>query len=683
MRRRFTALLLTLALGALLPRHIFGQTSDANETFAKAYALYTKGKSSEAKELFEKIIDPKFRLADYSQYYLAVMNYDLANREQARQILTQLKQRFPESIWIQAATLLQAKIDIAEKNFGSAEEALRQLRAEKSTKREITDEALYLQGQIREAQGDPIPAYALYNDLRDSSPNSRWAAAARKAQIGLRQTFPDLFTFQTIDVLAAEADRLVREHQSIEAETLYKKLLNNATDPASRLTYLTKLANLFLSTRSRNDSIPTLELIAREFPETPEASKALYQIGQIYWNRHENTQALEYFQLILEKYPTSEYVDRARFAAADIHEYFGRRPEAIQLYSDISKLSPGGQIRDDAAWRLAWLYYRASDFVAASETFSSLAKQSGNGSFGTAALYWQARIAEKSGEYDKARQTYRQITATATESYYQSLSWRALQRLGDPGEEPKWVVASSPPQADDPPMPPELTFHLSRARTLSSLSLQHLALAELDEFNRAAKPNERMRAFLMREYFKNGGYARSLQLANQLPSSRRDREPYRYPLAFWQLIQQKAQERGLDPYLVLALIRQESLFDARARSPAAALGLMQLLQSTATRVAKQIGIAVPSAEMLFDPDVNLTLGTQYLKDLLARYSNNRQKAIAAYNAGESAVDRWEREIPTDDIEEFVERIPYVETRGYVKLVLRNQQIYKGLYEIKK
>ena len=682
MRRQFTVLLLTLVLGAF-PVSIFGQTSDGNEIFAKAYGLYTKGKTSDAKELFEKITDPKFRLADYSQYYLALINYDLANREQARQILTQLKQRFPQSIWIPGATLLQAKIDIAEKNYGSAEEILRQLRADKSAKREIADEALYLQAQIREAQGDPIRAHALYNTVRDSAPNSRWAAAARKAQISLRQTFPDLFTFQTIDELAAEADRLARERQTIEAETLYNKLLNNASDAATRLTYLTKLANLFLSTRSRNDAIPTLELIAQDFPESAEAAKALYQIGQIYWNRHENAQALEYFQLILEKYPTSEYVDRARFAAADIHEYFGRRPEAIQLYSDIIKLSPVGQIRDDAAWRLAWLYYRNGDLPSASEAFSTLSKQSGNGPFGTAALYWQARISEKSGENDKARQTYRQITASAPESYYQSLSWRALQRLGDASEEPKWVVASSPQEADDPPIAPELVFHLSRARALGSLSLQHLAITELDELNRAATPSNRMRAFLMREYFKTGGYARSLQLANQLPSSRRDREPYRYPLAFWQLIQQKAQQRGLDPYLVLALIRQESLFDARARSPAAALGLMQLLQPTAARVAKQIGIAVPTPDMLFDPDVNLTLGTQYLKDLLARYSNNRQKAIAAYNAGESAVDRWEKEISTDDIEEFVERIPYVETRGYVKLVLRNQQIYKSLYEIQK
>src|SRR6188474_2068042 len=135
MRRQFTVLLLTLVLAAF-PVSIFGQTSDPNEIFAKAYGLYTKGKSSDAKEFFERITDPKFRLADYSQYYLAVINYDLGNWEQARQALAQLKQRFPQSIWIQPATLLQAKIDIAEENYGSAEETLRQLRAEKTTNRE-------------------------------------------------------------------------------------------------------------------------------------------------------------------------------------------------------------------------------------------------------------------------------------------------------------------------------------------------------------------------------------------------------------------------------------------------------------------------------------------------------------------------------------------------------------------
>jgi soluble lytic murein transglycosylase len=231
-------------------------------------------------------------------------------------------------------------------------------------------------------------------------------------------------------------------------------------------------------------------------------------------------------------------------------------------------------------------------------------------------------------------------------------------------------------------MSPQISFHLSRARELEAVSLNRMAVVELDEIARADLPN-RLKPVLMREYFRNQAYNRSLALANQLSGSSGERNAYRYPLAFWKSVQQYASQRGIDPYLVVALIRQESLFDPRARSSAAALGLMQLLPSTARRMAKEIGMDAPSPENLYEPEVNLALGTQYLKDLLERYSNNWFKAIAAYNAGESAVDRWEKEIATEDIEEFVERIPYSETRGYVKLVMRNHRIYKKLYDTQK
>jgi soluble lytic murein transglycosylase len=258
---------------------------------------------------------------------------------------------------------------------------------------------------------------------------------------------------------------------------------------------------------------------------------------------------------------------------------------------------------------------------------------------------------------------------------------RGLERLGVVVEEKK-ILAATAAAEPDPPLSAQVSFHLARARELAAISLNRMAVTELDEVGRANPPS-RLRPILMREYFRNQAYGRSLALANQLPGSNGQRNFYRFPLAFWNMVKQYAEERGVDPYLILALIRQESLFDTRARSSAAALGLMQLLPSTARRVAKQLGMSPPSPETLFEPDVNLALGTQYLKDLLQRYSNNWFKAIAAYNAGESAVDRWEKEIVTDDIEEFVERIPYMETRGYVKLVMRNHRIYKKLYDASK
>jgi soluble lytic murein transglycosylase len=675
------AILFAWAILMALPAPAYSQIGDQRETFANAYALYSSGKFAEAKELFRKTVNADFRLADYSLYYLAVIAFNETNWEQSRQRLSQLKQRFPQSLWSQPAALLHAKIEIAEKKYTQANELLRQLRPEKTSKREIADEALYLQAQIRESQGEPRRAHALYDELRNASPNSRWTAAARKAQARLRDKHAELFPFHTTQSLAEEADRLVRERQTGEAEILYKKLLNNASDPESRLRFLTKLGALYLSVRNRNEALPLLEQIAREYPDNAEAPKALYQIGQILWNRHDNAQALEYFKLALDRYPSSPYVDRAQYAAADIHEYFGRKDDAVQMYSNVVKQFPKSAVRDDAHWRLAWLYYRGGDLASAAATFKSLADQSKNGSLGVAALYWQARSAEKSGEAETAKQLYRQTFNAGTESYYQELAFRALERMGESLDEP--ALAKPFPVTESEPVSGEFDFHLTRARELAILSLHHLAIAELDEVNAKTKPNGRLRNVLLREYFRSHAYGRSLNIASQATLSQSERNFYRYPLAFWELIQQKAEERELDPYLVLALIRQESLFDTRARSPAAALGLMQLIPPTATRVAKQLGLPTPSQEKLFEADVNLTLGTQYLKDLLLRYSNNWHKALAAYNAGEAAVDRWEREIVTDDIEEFVERIPYVETRGYVKLVLRNHLIYKRLYELKK
>jgi soluble lytic murein transglycosylase len=674
-------LLLVFVFGAF-HRHVHAQTNEPRENFARAFALYSSGDHRQAKDLFEKTIDGKFRLTDYSLHYLASIAVKESNWAQARQFLSQLREGYPRSVWSQAARLQRAKIDLAEKKFSQAIEALHRLRADKTVKREIVDEALYLQAQAQEALDNPSAAHVLYQELRSVSPTSRWTAAARKDQTRLREKHPELFPFHTFQSLSEEADRLVRERQGSDAELLYKKLLNNASEPESRLRYLSKLAELHLTTRNRNEAMPLFEQIAREYPDTPEAPRALYQIGQILWNRHDNTQALDYFKTLLEKYPTSAYVDRAQYAAADIHEYFGRKDQAIELYAAVRRQFAKSQVRDDAGWRLAWLYYRSGDLPEAAAAFRELAAQSKNGPFATAAVYWQARVAERSGDVEGAKQIFRQIANGGDESYYQALSLRALERLGEPVDDSKPVKLAAANEPD-PPMGPEITFHLARARDLAALALHRLAVIELDEAQRNAKAQTRVRTLLMREYFLNHAYGQSLRLASQLPASQSERDRYRYPLAFWELVQQKAQERGLDPYLVLGLIRQESLFDARARSPAAAFGLMQLISPTAARVAKQLGLPPPSSEKLFDAETNVTLGTEYLRDLLQRYSNNLFKAIAAYNAGEAAVDRWEREIVTDDIEEFVERIPYVETRGYVKLVLRNQRIYKRLYETPK
>jgi soluble lytic murein transglycosylase len=155
-------------------------------------------------------------------------------------------------------------------------------------------------------------------------------------------------------------------------------------------------------------------------------------------------------------------------------------------------------------------------------------------------------------------------------------------------------------------------------------------------------------------------------------------ERVRYPRAYWDLFHSASTQRALDPYLVLALARQESLFNPYATSVSNARGLMQLIPSTARKVATERGMD-PDAIHLYDPSVNVDLGTTYLKSLFEMFSGNAFHAVAAYNGGEHAVAKWTAEHPGDD-DEWVENIEYKETRDYVKKVIGGRREYLLLYQ---
>ena len=674
------AIAAVLFLGTLCahPSTVLSQEPDPRQSFDSAYSFYSSGLTSQAKEFFQQSLNAPYPLADYALYYLAVIAFEESDWQSSRDLLIRLRQEYPQSIWFARAQLQSIKIDIAEKNYPQAIASLRSLRTEKNLKPEIAEEALYIEAQSHEIQGDVSRAHSLFQEQRTSAPRSRWSAAARREVARLREKYPETFGLNTVTAVSDEADQLAREREHTAAEALYKKLLNQDLGPMLRLQNLTKLADLYLSIRKRNEAMPLLEEIARDFPDRPEAAVALYRIGNILWNRNDNSQALEYFTRLIKAHPEGPEADRAQFAAADILESQGKSNEAIPLYRSLPKKFPNSQVRDDAIWRLAWLHYRGGQLAEANGTFKSLASNAREERYRTAALYWQAKTSHQLGAHDTANRLYQQIFNQGLESYYQALAAQALAKAGIATSQSRPLKPAAPSDFDLRPYP-EAAFHLARSRELANLKLHALAVSELDEVNRIAPQHPPLRLLLINEYMSSHAFARSVALAQQLPGSAGERLFHRYPLAYWETIQNKAREAELDPYLVVALIRQESLFDTRARSSAAALGLMQLLSTTATRMAKQLGLKPPSNEKLFDPELNVVLGTHYLKNLMRRYSNNWFKAIAAYNAGEAAVDRWEKDIVTDDIEEFVERIPYLETRQYVKLVLRNHRIYKTLY----
>jgi soluble lytic murein transglycosylase len=152
-----------------------------------------------------------------------------------------------------------------------------------------------------------------------------------------------------------------------------------------------------------------------------------------------------------------------------------------------------------------------------------------------------------------------------------------------------------------------------------------------------------------------------------------------FPLEYWDLLRQHATLRNLDPYLVAALVSQESTFQAGVQSVANAWGLMQVVPATGRRYAARLGIPRFSTRRLTEPEVNVRIGTAFFSDLLRRYGGDAAAALAAYNAGENRVDRWRAERPDVDQDEFIDDIPFPETQNYVKRILGTAEDYRLLY----
>jgi soluble lytic murein transglycosylase len=151
-----------------------------------------------------------------------------------------------------------------------------------------------------------------------------------------------------------------------------------------------------------------------------------------------------------------------------------------------------------------------------------------------------------------------------------------------------------------------------------------------------------------------------------------------FPLDFWPLIKSYSEKHGLDPYLIAALMAQESTFTAEIRSSANAYGLMQIIPSTGRRYARILGVRPFSTASLTNPEVNVRIGTQFFKDLIDQFGG-AHFALAGYNAGPHRVTRWLQEAPGLTEDEFIENIPFPETQGYVKRILGTAEDYRRLY----
>jgi soluble lytic murein transglycosylase len=299
-------------------------------------------------------------------------------------------------------------------------------------------------------------------------------------------------------------------------------------------------------------------------------------------------------------------------------------------------------------------------------------------------LFWAGKTAEHLGDFDQAGRFYRRAAQGFPRSYY---SARAVAL----GHRRKAALTPRPPRDLRPGSETQMrqiqgVEYLKRADALHQLGLTDLARREMqaaERLNSGAPPALR----LIRDRYELLGLLDSaLRLSVRLFVGQGNQgEIHRiYPNYYWDQIVQVASEEEIDPYLVLSVIRQESSFNEEAVSRAGALGLMQIMPQTGRTLAHSLGMQRFERRSLFDPEVSIRLGSRFLGDQVRHFTAGPAQdlgfelGLAAYNAGPHNARRWLKRIPYEDPDAFIERIPYHETRLYVKLVLKNYTIYKAL-----
>ncbi len=575
---------------------------------------------------------------------------------------TRLVDTAPRSLLLPRAELARGRLLAARGDDARASAALTRARDDgDDATRMAANLAL---GAIAERRGDADGAYAAFMAARRTAPGTPLARDAKQRALALRARHADLAPRG--EALERELRLDLAEGDFNGARAAADTLLASA--PSPRL--LRARADAERGAGAFDESLATLREISRRYPQSPDAAAAQLRLATLLWNRDRNAEAAAEFRGYLARYPGAAGAPEALYALARIDQGEGREEAAIAAYRRLLATAPGAPQARDARWRIGWIRYQQGRWADAVDAFEQAAGGRGPAA-DPEASYWAARARERGGDGAAAARGYAALLAAAPASYYAGL---AEQRLGRASPAPKPPAAPAPLDVPAAPAGADV-YHWTRARELQAIGRHPDARRELRAVERADGGSAAVAAALPRAYQAVGGYRDAIRLATARGAS----DPtLLYPLGFWPTVSRQSAAQNVDPLLVTALTRQESLFDPEARSPADARGLMQLLPSTAERVARGRGEASP-VDHLYDPEVNVALGTAYLGELLRLYGGDPIRACAAYNGGEPAVARWQERFGHLPPDEFVESITFRETRDYVKKVLGNRRRYQQLY----
>jgi soluble lytic murein transglycosylase len=542
-------------------------------------------------------------------------------------------------------------------------------------------------------------ALGLYRRVMTRAPLTASAELARMlAQRVLERLSPaerKALAQPTADEAFAEAQALLDGREYTRAAQAYSALSERFRGDPKSVCDAQLGQGKALASAKKPDALPLFEEVARNCHAPEWQASAHFQAGRVLLRRGDPTQAIVHYDTVARDCPTHRLTDDALLAAAGAFQDLGDQAAAIARLKLLISLAPHGDMLPDARFMLAWLQRSARDFDGAIAELSALIK-SGIGETAEdivgRASYWRARTLLDRGDRDAAQQAFVELIQSHPFSYY---AQQALARLGDLDKAAAAkVIATLRDETKHEPVRlgarPELrSVGFARALELLRVGETAPAVEELEALGwfRANAEDDLylLGASLLQEF---GADAQATSLARRRVTRVMRQTPKGPALALWRvvfprafrpLIDDVARQANVPAAFVRAVAREESSFDPAVVSSANAYGLIQLIRPTARAVGKPLGL--PSdPDSLKKPEVNLRIGTSFMRQLFDRYKQNPALVPSAYNAGSGATDRWLRERPNLELDEWIESIPYTETRRYTRRVLQSYGVYAWLDE---
>jgi soluble lytic murein transglycosylase len=625
-------------------------------------------------------------IGDYALWLKASALEQANRRVEARATYEKLARDFPYSLRARDAMLHDAQMLMQDGQAAAVPAALKQLSAKDDPA------SLLLIAKAYEQTGDSTRALAHYRRIYFFAPASGEASEAATSITRLGSaTAP-----ASAEEAQTRAEKLFAGKRYGEAYDAYTTAFTafpntpNSTTQAHRVIAAAN-ARKYLEAATALNTSPG--------PTGEQRAEAMFNLALAYGRAKQWAQARSATDDLRKQFPSSNWTTRAFVQLGQAAENNKDDVNASYFYRAAVNFFPGMTEVTPAQFYIAWQAHESKNFNQSSQLLTEhLAVYAGNNSdFRGKAAYWAARDSERAGKLAEARAIYQGLLARYDANWYGYLAKQRLDDMKRNGNVPQKdfpadsqvgrAVANlkTVTVAEETAGPAEAE-RIAKADQLSIIGTEDWALEELAA---SSAPNSPRINLAIAKIYR--GRNDNVQALNYLKRSypdysqmkpeemRPDEWDIFYPLQYWDIIKQEARARGLDPYQVAGLIRQETVFNPRAVSPQRAYGLMQLIVPTAITTARRVGVdRAITMDSLFEPRLNIQLGTAYFKDQIDKYGRIEYVA-AAYNAGPNRVVQWRASLPLQ-IDEWQEAVPFHETRLYIQGVVRNTLQYKRLYD---